>query len=305
MLLAGLFLGRVLMPLEAVADGIRALRQRRPVQSLAAHTNDELGVLCGEFNKTVELLREMEVAAMVQRHLLPPAPVTVGRVTACGLNRMTQAVGGDFYDFLPLPDGWLAVVMGDVSGHGISAALVTAMAKAGFTILCPRHPGDPGAVLREMHQAFLTLLGKRKMMTCWLGCFDPTGTVLRCANAGQTYPVLVGPDGTIEELAMPSTPLGIGRKALYPTRVVDLAGRRVFVYSDCLVESRDPTGTMVGFDRLTGVLRQALHDHPSDPLPAVLERVEAITRPVPWDDDATLVLVQTAPAGPGPDTAPG
>ncbi|NLI79887.1 MAG: serine/threonine-protein phosphatase [Candidatus Riflebacteria bacterium] len=293
MLLAVLFLGRVLMPLEAVAAGIRALRERRPVQALTAHATDELGVLCGEFNKTVELLREMEVAAMVQRHLLPPAAVTAGRVTACGLNRMTQAVGGDFYDFLPLPGGALAVVMGDVSGHGISAALVTAMAKAGFTLLCPRHPDDPGAVLREMHQAFLTLLGKRKMMTCWLGCFDPTGAVLRCANAGQTYPVLVGSDGTVEELAMPSTPLGIGRKAPYPTRIVDLAGRSVFVYSDCLVESRDPTGTMVGFDRLVGVLCQALRDRPADPLPAVLERVEAITRPVPWDDDATLVLVRT------------
>ncbi len=294
LVLTGLFLGRLLMPLEAIAQGIRALRRGQATHPLPAHGGDELGLLCGEYNRTLDLLREMEVAAVVQRQLLPPGPVTCGALTAMGINRMTQAVGGDYYDFQILPNGHLAVIMGDVSGHGVSAALVTAMAKAAFALLCPRHPDDPAAVFDEMHRALLDLLGKRKMMTCWLGYFDPAGTTLRYVNAGQTFPLTVDErTGEIQEVVCPSRPLGITRSTTYKTLTLPLDGRAILLYSDCLVEAQDANDQEVGFDRLGQAVQTAWRRNPQAPLPVLLELIEEITRPVPWTDDATVVLVRT------------
>jgi hypothetical protein len=293
LVLTGLFLGRLLIPLNAIAQGIRALRRGQATHPLPAHDGDELGLLCGEYNQTLDLLREMEIAAVVQRQLLPPGPVRCGALTAMGVNRMTQAVGGDYFDFQVLPNGHLAVIMGDVSGHGVSAALVTAMAKAAFTLLCPRYPDHPAGVFDEMHRALLDLLGKRKMMTCWLGYFDPAGTVLRYVNAGQTFPLLIEErTGEIKEVACPSRPLGITRTAAYQAATLELAGRAVLLYSDCLLETQDASGQEVGFDRFKRAVQAAWRRCPEAPLPAILEEVEAITRPVPWTDDATVVLVR-------------
>lgn len=289
-LLARLFL----VPVRDLSTGVRALRDHRYDHRVPVRRGDELGGLCETLNRTITHMAEMEMAAVIQETLLPAHDCTAGHITVTGSNRMTQAIGGDYFDYLPFPDGRVAVVLGDVAGHGVSAALVTAMAKAAFTLLMPRFPDRPDEVLRRINDQFLAILRKKKMMSCCILIVDAATGRCRIANAGQCSPVLVDLENGARPVDCPAHPLGCVKKPNLATCSLDLPGNGcVVLHSDGLVEALDRHGTPVDYDRFYRFIAEGWTERTTctDVIPRILDRVRAVTDPVPWADDATIVLI--------------
>lgn len=289
-----LLIRQVLVPLQDLSRGVQALRRKEFAHRVLVRRHDELGIMCDALNRTIAHLANMETAAVIQQNLLPAPDLRAGGFALHAFNQMTQAIGGDYFDFLPLPDGKVAVVLGDVSGHGVSAALVTAMAKAAFTLLCPMFPDQPVEVLRRVNDQFLAVLNRRKMMTCCLVILDPAARRARLGNAGQCTPLLVGQGGRVEEISLGSSPLGTVKRARYPTAEADLSRGGLILYSDGVVEAANEGQEMVGYSRFQEFAAAAWQGNP--PLPSlvgeVLAQVRSFTGSVPWADDATVVVIR-------------
>ncbi len=292
-LLAVLLVRRFLSPIGKISEGLDALAEKDFNYRIPVHSQDELGRLCSAVNDAIERLQEMEVARIVQADLLPRAPMDLGNYELVGFNIMTQSVGGDYYDFFPLREGLTAVILGDVSGHGVSAALVTAMAKAAFGILCNRFPEQPEEVMRRINLAMLNQLNRTKMMTAFLGILDVASDRIMCANAGQSYPLLIPRRGKAEFFKLPSVPLGIRGKLVYKTENIDLKGKTMVLYSDGLIEAVDEKEAMFGYEAFAKAAEESIQNLPTDKtIEGIFERVREHTRDVPWGDDASLILIR-------------
>ncbi|NLI80056.1 MAG: SpoIIE family protein phosphatase [Candidatus Riflebacteria bacterium] len=288
---------RLLDPVGSLTRGVAAMRARDFTQRLPAEGKGELADLFRAFNRAMAHLADTELAAVVQSRIFPGASLTAGPFRVAAHNRMTQATGGDFLDFFPLADGRLVAALGDVTGHGISAALVTAMAKAALGVLARRHPDDPVEILRGMNRHLLSQLDRKRAMTCVVAVLDPAAGRARFANAGQCYPLLLVPGREPRFLRTVSYPLGVSRRwgtgAFELDPVADLPpGACLMFYTDGLVEPMSPGGEPVGFDRLAALAAQAVATAPAAPGPALFEAVHAWTNPVPWPDDASALFIQ-------------
>ena len=164
-------------------------------------------------------------------------------------------VGGDVFDFLDLPDGRLAVVLGDVTGHGVDAAAEMAMAKFVFRSLARQHP-EPAAFLSHANDVVEAEIALGGFITLVYVTVDAAGT-FACASAGHPRPRLVRPDGRVDELRCGGLALGIAPDQQYEEERVELErGAAVVLYTDGVVEARRD-GTYYGVERLDAVL--ALH----------------------------------------------
>lgn len=288
---------RVVTPIAAITAGLEAMKKGGFDKPVPVTGRDELGQMCSAINQAMVRLQEMELARTVQADLLPQSRMDLGPYLVQGQNRMIQAVGGDYFDFIPLHRGLTAIILGDVTGHGVSAALVTAMAKAAFTILCPRFPDQPEEVLLRLNKLMLSILNRSKMMSCFLGILDTQSNRLMAANAGQCYPILMSADGTSAQVQMPSQPLGTRAKAVFKRLDIDLRGAGLLLYSDGLVEAMSPDRTMFGYDNVTlaaAELRRKTGRRISsdtDLLAPLFARLQEHLGTGSYNDDVTLVII--------------
>ena len=161
-------------------------------------------------------------------------------------------VGGDVYDFMELPDGRLAVVLGDVTGHGIDATADMAMAKFVFRSLAREHP-EPSAFLAHANDVVVGEIAVGKFITMVHVTIDPTGQVA-CASAGHPEPRVVLADATVETLACRGLALGIDTAQTYDQVSSELpAGAAVVLYTDGVIESRRGRD-LFGMDRMDELL---------------------------------------------------
>jgi serine phosphatase RsbU (regulator of sigma subunit) len=298
LLLGAILLEKFLIPLYGLSEGIQALRKKQFGHRVPVQSNDEFGHLGEALNQTIGHMKSMEMASSIQSTLYPSEYRRFGAYEIFGKNIMTQGVGGDYFDYLPLPDGRLAIILGDVSGHGFSAALVTAMAKGGFTVLCPRLGHDPVEIMKMINFEFLKLLKRRKMMTCFLGILDPEKEVLTVVNGGQCFPVLIEPDGTAAFVEMISNPLGLMKKPLLACGEISLAGKTLVLYSDGFPEAVNLSSAPLGYERFTTIAKLLSQTPGEIPTETIFREVRKFTDPVPWGDDATLLVIRRA-AGAG------
>lgn len=288
---------RVVTPIAAITAGLEVMKTGRYDSPIPVTGTDELGQMCAAVNQAMERLKEMELARTVQADLLPQNRLDLGPFLVQGKNSMIQAVGGDYFDFIPLHRGLTAVILGDVTGHGVSAALVTAMAKAAFTILCPRYPDQPEEVLQRLNRLMLSILNRSKMMSCFLGILDVQAKRMMVANAGQCYPVLMPFDGTAAQVPMPSQPLGTRAKAVFKRLDIDLRNAGLLLYSDGLVEAMNADRIMFGYDNVTAAAGQLRREtgrrisSDTDLLAPLFARLQAHIGTGNYNDDVTLVVV--------------
>ncbi|HQG27791.1 MAG TPA: SpoIIE family protein phosphatase, partial [Candidatus Ozemobacteraceae bacterium] len=288
---------RVVTPIAAITAGLEAMKKGGYDSPIPVTGTDELGQMCAAVNQAMERLKEMELARTVQADLLPQSRLDLGPYLVQGRNSMIQAVGGDYFDFIPLHRGLTAVILGDVTGHGVSAALVTAMAKAAFTILCPRYPDQPEEVLQRLNRLMLNILNRSKMMSCFLGILDVQARRIMAANAGQCYPILIPHDGASAQVAMPSQPLGTRAKAVFKRLDIDLRNAGLLLYSDGLVEAMSPDRIMFGYDNVTAAAGQLRRETgrrisaDTDLLAPLFARLQAHIGTGSYSDDVTLVVI--------------
>ena len=201
-------------------------------------------------------------AETIQRALLPrarpdPAGLEVGAVYE---SAATLDVGGDVYDFLALADGRLAIVLGDVTGHGVDATADMAMAKFVFRSLAREHP-EPHDFLAAANEVIAGEIDPGKFITMAYLTLTPAGE-LRCASAGHPPPRLIHADGRVEAIDCRGLALGIDPGQTYEEAQEQLApGATVVVYTDGVVEAR-ADGEQYGVERLDALLAA---EHGLDP----------------------------------------
>jgi serine phosphatase RsbU (regulator of sigma subunit) len=203
-----------------------------------------------EMRERQRVEQELRVAERIQRALLPrDLPALEGWEIAHDY-QPAREVGGDFYDFLPLSDGRLGVIIGDVSGKGIPAALVMANTQSVLRAIARRGDIDPGPVLAEANEVLFTYLPPNMFATCFYAVLDPTEGRLRYANAGHNLPCCWH-EGVATELRASGMPLGLMPAMDYEEKERTLApGDGVFLYSDGLIEAHDPQRGMFGTSRM-------------------------------------------------------
>jgi serine phosphatase RsbU (regulator of sigma subunit) len=233
---------------------------------------------------------EIAVARTIQQKLLPPASAELSGVTVLAHVQSVAEIGGDYYDYLPTPDGRIAIAIGDVSGHGLPTGLLVAMAKAALVTLI--EAGLSGSELfSRLNDLIHRSTDSRSYMTLALFLYDPASRRAELTNAGQLAPYRVSPAG-VESRSLPSFPLGVSERTEFTTGSWPLeAGDKIVFLTDGLVECRNPSGDLFGFERVEKILeRERASDAPAL-RDAILREVEAHTGAAPPEDDRTLVIV--------------
>jgi serine phosphatase RsbU (regulator of sigma subunit) len=234
--------------------------------------------------------RELSAARVIQHQLLPKKMPSIPGWRVAAYYGPAREVGGDFYDFLELPDGRLAIVTGDVTDKGIPAALVMATT---HSILRGDGLGgaSPGAVLERANDRLYPDIPPHMFVTCLYAVLDPATGRLRYANAGHNLPYAATAEGVIE-LRATGMPLGAMPGMPYEESETHLApGDTILLHSDGLVEAHDPSGEMFGFPRLQKVVENSSGgEHLIDECLAKLRGFVGCE----WEqeDDITLVTLQ-------------
>jgi hypothetical protein len=246
-------------------------------------------LLALELVDRVRVRDELEVARQLQSDLLPKASPDLSGYDFAHSYRTANEVGGDYYDFQHLPDGRLAILMGDASGHGIAAGLLMAIANATLKTAIDVDP-EPVAVATLLNSALYRTGDRRAFMTLFYGVLEPASGRLDFVIAGHPFPLVRRAGGTVEELGSGGLPLGLRRKAdLNPLTVTLGPDDVLLLYTDGLPEAVDgPDGDAFGFDRLKQLLATAgspavLHDR-------ILIDFDRHVAHEPLADDLTLVV---------------
>jgi serine phosphatase RsbU (regulator of sigma subunit)/CHASE1-domain containing sensor protein/anti-sigma regulatory factor (Ser/Thr protein kinase) len=236
--------------------------------------------------------QELRMARRIQHALLPKdLPELEGWQIAYHY-QPAREVGGDFYDFLRFEDGQVGLVIGDVSGKGMAAALVMANTQSVLRAIARRRGITPGQVLEEANELMCAYIPPNMFVTCFYGVLDPESGRLVYANAGHDPPC-ERHDSRVDELRARGMPLGLMPGMLYEQKETVLAaGDNLLFYSDGLVEAHDPKGEMFGFPRLQGLIEAHRSGDPSlnDFLLSELTRFTGKS----WyqEDDITLLSLE-------------
>jgi hypothetical protein len=236
--------------------------------------------------------RELETARALQNRLLPPPEIRGDGYRVAARNRAAVVVAGDFYDVFPLPNGAVGLVVADVAGKGMAAALVMASVKAMLPLMAAER--NAGETLRELNNRLAAELSRREFVALAFARFDPWDGHLSLANAGLPDPYLLS-DGRPQPLSVPGPrlPLGARRDVAYETLELGLAaGQRLLIVTDGLAEASLPGDRgQLGYEGLAALLSAT--PPTAEPLAWIdnlLGRVEQQIAGPPSDDWTALLL---------------
>jgi serine phosphatase RsbU (regulator of sigma subunit) len=232
---------------------------------------------------------ELEVARQLQRDLLPrQAPDLAGYDFAFSY-RSANTVGGDYYDFVPIPDGRVALVSADASGHGIASALLMAIANSTLTLAVDVDP-SPVAVARMMNRALVETGGPRAFLTLFYGVLEPASGRLEYVCAGHPFPLLRRPDGSVEKLGTGSFPVGLRAQiSLEPAATALEPGSLLLLYTDGVPEALNEGGDSFGFDRLERIFGAG--GTPQEVHGQIIDELAAFEGDTKIEDDRSLVVI--------------
>ena len=296
---------RMTQHVSSLSEGVRQLaggdfKARVPVRS-----RDEFGALAAAFNSMAadlerhqalvveqeRLRRELELSRLIQTEMLPRKPLRLGAAEIKGISIPAREVGGDFFNYFALPDGRLALLVGDVSGKGVSAALLMANVQATLSARMPLET-DLARLADGLDREVDATTPRGVYLTLFLGILDVDRGILRYVNAGHNPQFLLRSAGGIQPLSSTGMPIALYPAQGYAESTVDIGrGDLLFFYTDGLVETEDERAEMFGADRLQSLL-EAVH---SEGIDSVLEQVEASVRAFrgraePFDDATMMAL---------------
>ena len=244
-----------------------------------------------EIRERERVEQELQVARRIQHALLPKEVPTLEGWEISPFYLPAREVGGDFYDFLELPNGHLGIVVGDATGKGVPAALVMASARSTLRAVA-QGSNSPGEVLSRANDPLVIDIPPNMFVTCFYATLDPESGHLVYANAGHDLPYLRRRGGDADELRARGMPLGLMPGMSYEEREVELdAGESVLFYSDGLVEAHDSKGEMFGFPRLRALVAE--HGEEGSLEEALLEQLYSFVGEG-WEqeDDITLLTLR-------------
>jgi PAS domain S-box-containing protein len=233
--------------------------------------------------------QELRVARLIQQTLLPKTLPGLPGYDVAAYYQPAREVGGDFYDFLELEDGRLGLIVGDVSGKGVPAAIVMAITRT--MLRAAYRLGSPGEILEQANNILYPEIPPNMFVTCLVALLDIRTGRLHYANAGHDLPYLRRADG-VSELRATGMPLGLMPNMSYEQKEVTLKpGESILLYSDGLVEAHDPQREMFGFPRMQNFV--GAHPNAATLINSLLAELERFTGEE-WEqeDDITLLTLQ-------------
>jgi sigma-B regulation protein RsbU (phosphoserine phosphatase) len=267
---------------------------RRMLQALADHIAvavDNAMRYGSERSQREQMSRDAVEAHAIQRALLPKASPFVSGYAISGAWAPARTVGGDWFDYVPLEDGKWGLVLADVAGKGMAAALLMSATRAMFRSLA-EHFDCPGELLGRLNDFVAQDFPSGRFVTLIYAIFDPAKATVTYASAGHPHPVLVDNVGARLLQGETGLPLGIATSE-YPAIMVKLVpGARVLFYSDGITDMLNDERQEFGCGRLCDYLLD-----PDVTADSVLEEVKRFAGGAPPADDATVVLLQRARRG--------
>jgi serine phosphatase RsbU (regulator of sigma subunit) len=235
---------------------------------------------------------ELAQAGEIQRTLLPANSPTVSGYDIAGYNEPCRTVGGDYYDFLPYKDGRLGLIVADVSGKGMPAALLMSSLQARVQMLLETEP-DPASAVSTLNRNLAERCPLGRFITLFYGLLDTSSGKLLYSNAGHNYPIVVRANGEVDQLTNSGMVMGILPTSSYDLNEVTLkAGDLLALYSDGVTEACTPDQQEFGESGLAEFLK-AHHAEPcSDIVESLAQRVRGWCGTSAFPDDFTVVLAR-------------
>jgi serine phosphatase RsbU (regulator of sigma subunit) len=254
--------------------------QRNSLNDLARHQRDEL-------------LKEVELAAEVQRMFLPNGDPHAAGFEIAGAMHPARVVGGDYFDYVVRPDGRLRLVIADVSGKGVSAALLMS-ATAAAVRLETNEPRKLCEVAKHLNDELYAMQDGGRFVTVLLGEIDTRSGRLTYINCGHNPPLLLRRDRSeVQWLRASCTPVGLSSELNCRLEDIALAPSDILVcYTDGVTEASDAAGQEFGAERLLNVVREHSSSTPREICDQLYSSVTEFTRRDSLDDDLTVMVVK-------------
>jgi sigma-B regulation protein RsbU (phosphoserine phosphatase) len=265
-------------------------------------TRDEFGLIAGHTNTMIEGLRHrielitsLKLAEEVQRTLLPARPPRVPGLDLSGASIYCNETGGDYYDYVLLPEGRLGIIVADVSGHGIDAALFMASARA-FLLSGAQDFKSPALLARDVNR-YVTRdsASTGRFMSMFFLEIDPAAKTLRWVRAGHEPAMVYSTtSASFRELGGEGIAMGVVDNAEYldHTQRGWEPGSVIIIGTDGITETRNTAGELFGSERVREIVRANAAASAEGIQAAVIQAVQAFREEAPQEDDVTLVVVK-------------
>jgi serine phosphatase RsbU (regulator of sigma subunit) len=238
------------------------------------------------------LEHELQLAREIQQRFQPTAPPIVPGYELQGISFPSYEIGGDYYDFIPRPDGRMIIALGDVSGKGTAAALLMSSLHAAIHAQVASHQSI-SETITAVNRYLADNIPANRFVTLFYAELDPQTGSLSFLNAGHNPPLIVHAAGTVEKLAAGGLPLGIMPDAPYREGRTQLQpGDALIVYSDGVTETQNPAGEEFGPDRLQDVVFHNLDASAAGMRDKIEAALTKFAQGTPAVDDITLVIVK-------------
>jgi serine phosphatase RsbU (regulator of sigma subunit) len=310
----GLALARTITTsVDELFSGTERVKSGNFEQRITVRSDDQLGQLTASFNDMTgriqhllveqdekrRLEQELQIARDIQMSLLPQGALKAPGMSVAALCAPAREVGGDYYDFLPLADGRVGLLIADVSGKGASAALYMAELK-GLMLSLSRIHTSPRALLIEANEIIANHLDSRSFITMTYAVIDRAAGTLTCARAGHTpFMRIAGGQRLVDVLAPDGMVLGLNldrgerfERCLLELTLPIAGGDLLFFFTDGVSDAMDAEGSCFGESRLSTFLAAHADLTPEAIRDRLVDEIASFVQGQPQHDDITMVILK-------------
>jgi serine phosphatase RsbU (regulator of sigma subunit) len=286
-------LGRGIISAASEVNEVRENLERK-VEERTIELNSALHKLREKDNR---IQIELKLASDIQKGILPVTPLQYNFINIVSYYKAMQKVSGDFYDVVPMDDGGLAVIIGDVSGHGIPAALVNAMLKISFNDALRKYT-SPKDIFQYINNTLLETIKTDEYLTAIIAIISPSHDVVFSNASHRKAIVMHAGTGEVHEWDTGGLPVGamIEANDTYEDKITSLeSGDRVLLFTDGLAESRNTEGEEFGELRLHDLLRATMNSTLEKARDIIIQEWKDFIKGVEIADDVTLMILEVDP----------
>lgn len=295
-LLGFISLGQKLSEEPYSGGDLRLLKVLAAQTGMALENSRLSAAVAAEAAQRERIARELEIARDVQERLFPQKPPALEGVEIAGICRPAEGVAGDYYDYFELSGGRLGFVVADVSGKGISAALLMASLQASIRSQTLREPADLGELIAQVNTLLYESSASSRYATLFYGRVDPKQARLDYVNAGHNPPLLLRREKescSVRRLEIGGTVVGLLPRVPYQQGSEPLHSGDVLVaFTDGVSEALNPSGEEWGEQRLVEVLTRSACKPARELIAEIVQAVDRFRRGAPLPDDMTLVVLK-------------